>query len=102
RPQYIPFATVPTIPPLWAVHEIEDGEGDQINLDEYSVTITELPTVDGKKLTIEELFKYIRVNLDSFLDPEVADFSHYEFPSQADSERWGTDDYFGVIMVFRA
>lgn len=88
--------------PLWYVQEIEDALGSKINLDKYSVTITELPTVNGDQMTIEELFDYIRINLDDFKSDDLANFFDYPDTEFAESQRWESDDYVGVIKVFRA
>src|SRR5690606_16060137 len=71
-------------------------------LDKYSVTITELPTVNGDQMTIDELFNHIRVYLDDFKSDEIADFFDYPDAEFAESENWATNDYVGVIKVFRA
>ncbi len=101
--------SIPNVPgqgspwvPTWYVHEIENARGSKINLDKYSVTITELPTVNDDQMTIDELFNHIRVYLDHFNSDEIADFFDYPDEEFAESENWETNDYVGVIKVFRA
>lgn len=61
----------------WHIHRIEDANGD-INLDFYPVTITRLPSISGRTVTAEELLSHIRLNINSFVDTNVSEFSPYD------------------------
>jgi RHS repeat-associated protein len=83
------------------MHEIEDAMGRKINLDKYTLQITKLPIVNGKQLTIEDLFNYFRLNMDMLIDDDVAKFGDLRDNEFGEGERWDDQDYNGVIKVFR-
>ncbi len=85
----------------WYVQNIKDATGSQINLDRYSLKITTLPVV-GHRLTAKELFDYIRINLNDFMSEDVTEFDDYPDPDFAESTKWPTDNYLGVVKVFTA
>jgi len=76
---------------------IEGALGDQVNLDYYTVQITELP--NGVK-NGGELFEYIRKNLATFLDTKT-EFAGYN-SGGSDWKKWQSDNPLGAIMSFDA
>jgi hypothetical protein len=58
-------------------HAIEDGFAE-INLDYYPVRVDKLPIVNGVEWTPEALLHHIRLNINDFLDQEIATFEPYE------------------------
>lgn len=70
----------------WDIHHIEDATGD-INLDYYPIRVTTLPTVDGKRLSAEELLSKIRLNINQFVDTNITEFSPYD---NKESEKWNS------------
>jgi RHS repeat-associated protein len=86
----------------WEVLEMEKAQGSKINLDRYSITISGLPTLNRHQMTIDELFDYIRLNLNSLIDNHVASFTDYpNNDPAAESDKWNTDNYVGVVKKFR-
>lgn len=78
-----------------SVHHIEDAGGDpdrnpDINLDFYPVRVRSMPTVNGKHFTAPDLLRYIRLNLNEFVDTSLFDFSLDD--EEADGEKWETVD----------
>ncbi len=78
----------------WHVHRIEDAEGE-INLDYYPVHVANLPTIDGQSATAESLLKYIRLNINSFVDTKIAEFSPYD---NEEAKKWRTDAPTGTVI----
>ncbi|MEM7713375.1 MAG: hypothetical protein AAF349_07315 [Cyanobacteria bacterium P01_A01_bin.68] len=56
----------------WYVHPIENAKG-QINLDYYPVKISRLP----QRQSPDELLRYIRLNLNKFINQKLANFEPY-------------------------
>lgn len=79
------------------VQRIEHARGPNVNFDEYSVTITRLPTSGPK--SIDQLIQYIRINLNDFLDDEFATFEGFK---NEDSSDWRSQRNapIGSVMLF--
>lgn len=77
-------------------HPIEDGVG-QINLDLYVLPIGVLPSIDGIMLTPAQLFRYLRVHLDNFMDHSELWFEPYE---PEDLIKWESDSPLCSVMHF--
>lgn len=79
----------------WAVHRIEDAVGD-VNLDIYSVHISKMPTIDGKKMTAATLLEHIRLNLNALGDTDVAVFKPF---NEEHKRTWESSDYSSAIIL---
>jgi len=77
----------------WHIHPVEFGIGP-LNLDNYRIKIVQHPSVRGLDTT-EGLFKYIRLNINQFVDTDKCEFEPY---SDSDSRRWNTDLPIGTVM----
>jgi hypothetical protein len=76
------------------VQTFEDASlASPINLDFYAVSISELPEINGKKLSDKELLKYIRLNI-SDLNGNI-DFAPY---AKADKKLWESDNPLGAVI----
>lgn len=80
----------------WAVHRIEDAKGGQLNLDYYSVNISRMPTVGGKRLSAEDLLAHVRRNLKNFVDNDLATFEPFE---PRDAKRWSAADPSSAVLL---
>lgn len=82
-------------------HPIEDGFGE-INIDYYPVRVDKLPTVNGVAWTPEALLRHIRLNINSFLDQDVAHFEPYEPKydptSLRDQQCWESETSEGAVF----
>jgi outer membrane protein OmpA-like peptidoglycan-associated protein len=60
------------------IHFIEDASG-KLNLDLYRVFVATLPNLSslGRTATPEELLRHIRLNLNAFVDPALANFEPF-------------------------
>jgi hypothetical protein len=65
-----------------------------VNLDNYRVRILRHPTTRGLDST-KGLLKYIRLNINQFLDPNKCAFAPY---SDGDKARWNSDLPVGAVM----
>ncbi len=81
----------------WAIHRIEDAAGD-LNLDYYAVEVKELPTVEGKDLSPEELLGWVRRRFNYFIDTSIADFSAHR---ETDKKLWQAHDPTGAVLLIR-
>ena len=78
---------------VWHIQGIEDGIGP-VNLDNYCVKILELPSLKGLDF-LRGLLRYLRLNINRFVDPGRARFSPY---SAADAARWNSDNPVGAVL----
>jgi RHS repeat-associated protein len=81
----------------WAINDINNAYGQNVNIDIYTIKIDALPVIDGKKVTAEELQEYIRKNFNSFLDQNDASFDSY---SDNDKDKWNSTDPLNAVMTF--
>lgn len=65
----------------WYVHRIEQGCGD-INLDFYPVRINQLPVIDGKEITAENLLLAVRRSFNQFIDTSIAELEPYDLEDE--------------------
>jgi hypothetical protein len=82
-------------------HPIEDGLGE-LNLDMYLIKVVTLPTVAGRTLSAEELLTQIRLDLNSFVDRDYAEFYPY-YPRYnprvlRDKIAWESDNPVGAVL----
>jgi hypothetical protein len=78
----------------WHIYHLEDAEGD-INLDYYPVTVKKMPVINGKLQTAETLLEYIRLNINQFVNTDIAEFSPYD---KAEAETWRTKAATGSVI----
>jgi hypothetical protein len=80
------------------IQRIELARGPTVNFDEFSVTLTKLPT--SGPTTADALLQYIRLNLNEFMDHSVATFSAQNPQESAD---WRATDRapLGAVMQFK-
>ncbi|MCY7277810.1 MAG: hypothetical protein LH702_29750 [Phormidesmis sp. CAN_BIN44] len=87
------FSGLLTKPPF--IHFIEDAEGE-INLDFYPVQVARLPTISGRTVTAEEFLSHIRLNINSFVDTGISEFTPYE--KSLDAARWTSSKPEGAVI----
>jgi hypothetical protein len=87
-------------PPLeFDIQRISDAVKPEVNLDNFGVRITSFPTLNGKRLTDVELLSYVRRNLNSFFDPDVAQIRGHLADDAKEWDRSGAP-LLGTMMVF--
>ena len=78
----------------WHIHRIEDAYGD-INLDYYPVTVTRLPSIEGRVVTAEELLSQVRLNLNKFVDTNNCEFTPYD---SSEAAVWRSSSPLGSVV----
>jgi len=87
-------------PPLqFDIQRISDASKPTVNLDNFGVSITKMPRLNGNTLTDIQLLTHVRKNLNSFFDPGSAQISEH-LPE--DLTEWNQEamPLLGTIMVF--
>jgi hypothetical protein len=59
------------------IQTLQNAAGKAVNLDYFSVTISQMPAINGHTLTPTELLNRIRTDLNSFVDTQYSSFSPY-------------------------
>ena len=80
---------------------IEDGVGPSLFCDKYTVHIKKMPLLDGKRATAPRLLRYIRLNINEFIDRWNTQFSPYGETKRGrkiENEVWNRSSPLGAIM----
>ena len=75
-----------------SVQSLKNADGRQINMDYFAVNIKNLPTVAGTQWSADLLLKYIRTNMNNFLDNRIATFDPYVSPSIDDTQLYNSSN----------
>lgn len=59
----------------WQVQSIQNAAGTAVNPDYFPIDIPVLPIINGQRLTAEQFMEYVRLNINSFIDPGQPMFS---------------------------
>jgi hypothetical protein len=79
-----------------SVNDLSNAYGD-VNLDYYPIRISELPTVDGKKLDAEGFLSYFRQHFnDEFVDTDNSRFEPLD--DAVDKPKWSSSDPLGAVI----
>jgi hypothetical protein len=68
--------------------------GTTLNTDFFSVHITQMPLIDGHRLTASELMVYWKDHFNSFIDPARSQF----VPATGDEARWASANPTGAVI----
>ena len=79
-----------------SVQSINDAHSTAVNMDYFSVTITQLPTVNGQQLTATQFHRYIRTHLNDFTDN--VDFTPYNANGVDDNVLWNSTSPTGALI----
>ena len=77
------------------IQRIEDGWG-QVSFDRYPVLVTRLPTRIAGVTSAETLLEHIRLNLNSVVDTNLAEFEPYD--RAIDGPRWASSNAVGAVL----
>ncbi len=83
----------------WNVQNIVDADGAVVNMDYFSIDVTDLPNnpKTNVEFTLEEFFNYIMDNLNDFIDQSISQFGSYNSTEQV---IWDSTNPLGAIMRF--
>lgn len=59
----------------WQIQSIQNAAGTAVNLDYFPIDIPALPVINGQRLTAAQFMEYVRLNINSFIDPGQPMFS---------------------------
>ncbi|RTQ50069.1 hypothetical protein EJV47_10535 [Hymenobacter gummosus] len=82
----------------WQLQALEDAAGTVLNMDEFSVIVNAMPTVNNQQLTPSQLLSYIRLNLNSLVTPNTTNFQPH--PSlNNESSRWLNNPFTSIVSI---
>lgn len=84
--------------PKWQIQSIQDAGGQSINLDRFSVTMSQLPTINGTQLTAAQFLEYIRTNINSFVEGSQPNFTPQTILPGEDI-RWQNHELGTVVSI---
>ena len=80
------------------VQDINNAYSSIVNMDYFSVKVNTLPKVNGVQLTADQLMHYIRVNIDSFINTDKANFTPYKYGNTDDEALWNSSSPTGAML----
>ena len=80
----------------WKTLKIERARGN-VFLQSVSLVVNKLPASEGKTMTSQSLFRYLRSHMGELFDPAQVGFT---LDSAEDKAPWGTDNGEGVVVKF--
>lgn len=80
------------------VQKINDAYSTVVNMDYFPVTVTELPVLNGKKLSPEEFLQYIRKNINTLVNTDLSRFEPYNAYGVNDVNLWNSNNPLGAIV----
>jgi hypothetical protein len=80
--------------PDWWVQRIEEAHGP-INLDYYPIEVDTLPSRNGQTLTATEVLRHIRLQLNTIVGQETAQFFAYDAKN---ATKWLSADPLGAVV----
>lgn len=84
--------------PKWQLQSLQDAGGKTINFDNFSVTLSQLPIVNGNRLSPEQFVEYVRTHINDFTGPGNPTFNpHPNIPGEA--ARWQNHEIGSVISI---
>ncbi|HLV47160.1 MAG TPA: hypothetical protein VKY32_08995 [Flavobacterium sp.] len=98
---------IENLPSSWAndfeIQPIDEANGTTVNLDYFSVDITQLPNNPntGQQFTADSFLDYMRRNFNDFVDDNLSSFDPYcEIPSmcQTETDLWFSNNPLGSII----
>jgi phosphatidylserine/phosphatidylglycerophosphate/cardiolipin synthase-like enzyme/subtilisin family serine protease len=79
----------------WPFQTLEEKAHGPLNLDYYPVVVRSLPKAGGRSMSAAELLEYLRLNLNAFVDNDIA----YFLPTDSrEATRWGSGSPLGAIV----
>lgn len=78
------------------MQKIEDAGSTDVNLDYYPVRIETWPTVNGTVLSGVAFVRYVRKNINTFIDPSISKF--WPLNAEPDGPRYNSDSPFVAVM----
>jgi len=80
------------------IQKLADAHSTIVNMDYFSVTITELPIVNGQRLGPGQFLNYIRTNINSFTGG-TEQFNPYNANGLDDRAKWSSTNTLGAIIA---
>jgi len=80
------------------IQAIDNAYSTAVNMDYYPVGITQMPMVNGQRATLESLTNYVRKNINSFVDPNLAKFAPYTSYGHDETALWNSSNPTGAVV----
>ena len=87
-----------SVDPRWQIQAIEYAQGTAVNLDRFSVTMTQLPTVNGVQLNAPQFMEYIRTHINDFVGPGQPTFAPQNILPGEDT-RWQNHELGTIVSI---
>lgn len=81
------------------VQKIDDAYSTVVNLDYFPVDISQLPIINGVRATPQQFLRYIRKNINSFVNTDYAEFTPYHWYGTDDTELWNSNNPLGSVIA---
>lgn len=68
-------------------------------MDYFPITVSQLPVVNGTRLTPEQFLNQIRRNINSFVDTSYSEFEPYHWYGVDDRQLWNSSNPLGTVIA---
>lgn len=79
------------------IQKLDDAHSTIVNMDYFPITITQLPIVNGQRLSPGQFLKYIRININSFTGG-TKQFNPYNANGLDERDKWASTNPLGAII----
>lgn len=80
------------------VQAIDNAYSTVVNMDYFPVTISQLPVVNGNRLTPSQFIEYIRKNINNFVDTDKSEFTPYNYLGINDNSLWQSNNPLNAVV----
>lgn len=92
-----PFASVD---PKWQIQAIQNAGGLAVNLDNFSVIMTQLPTINGVEQTPSQFLEYIRTHINDFMGPGFGQPTFTPSPNlPGENAKWQNHELGTIVSI---
>lgn len=89
-----------TITPIIArIQDINNAYSTVVNLDYFPITVSQLPIVNGNRLTPSEFLSHIRLNINNFVNTNKAQFEPYNYLGIDDRGLWNSNNPLDAVIL---
>lgn len=78
--------------------DINNAYSAVVNMDEFNVTINQLPYMNGVQMSPQNFLQYVRTNINSFVDTGLSTFTPYAHGSTFDAALWNSTNPEGAVI----
>lgn len=81
------------------LQNIDNAYSTIVNMDYFPITIDKLPKINNRTVTPNEFLSYIRLNINSFVNTSLSNFTPYNHLGTNDTQLWNSPNPTGAVVA---